>query len=92
MRRPIFIGATSAVFLLAGFVEAQQATSQQFRLSNALPASVAAEAASSTYVAAIAGGSSMPVGIAASDNSTVVVGQGSAPSFDVIFIDSFEGN
>lgn len=76
--------------LLMPLAGAQQASSQYYRLSHTVPASVAAEATSSTYVAAIAGGSSMPVGIAASDHGTVVAGPGSAPAGDFIFANAFE--
>ena len=81
-----------ALGLLAGRVGAQQAADEHYRLSNASPASVAAMAQSSAYSVAIAGGSGMPVGIAASDGGTIVAGPGSAPSVEHIFADSFESH
>lgn len=69
---------------------AQDSTSEHFRLAGATPAAVAATAQSPVYQAQVAGGSGMPVGIAASENTTVVVGPGSAGPGDFLFGNGFE--
>lgn len=92
MSAPRFGLAVLALLALVPAATANDAVSPNYRLIGGTPASIAASAASPVHQAQIAGGSGSPVGIAASPNTSVVVGPTSAElPTDRVFRDGLEG-
>lgn len=70
---------------------AGQSSSPQYRLFAPSPTSAAASTQSPAYQTALVGGNGIPIGIAASDNASVIVGPGSGGQpGDFLFEDDFE--